>query len=89
VKIGLSLHDEGIIEVETESDGHLSLCNVFAQFPNTCGLKYQAPNSKFWRGVRRVGDSFFPPFASGWDGILFMLLFLEVLVGEKFVYFKY
>ena len=65
------------------------LHNVFAQFPNTCGLKYQAPNSKFWRGVRRVGDSFFPPFASGWDGILFMLLFLEVLVGEKFVYFKY
>ncbi len=74
MKIGLSL-DEGLIEVETESNGSLSLCNIFAQFPNACGLKYQSPSSKFWRGVRRVGDSFFPPFASGWDDIVYVVVF--------------
>lgn len=59
------------MEVETESDGSLSLCNVAAQFPNASGLKYIG-NTNFWRGVRRVEESFSHLRVLD-GGILFML----------------
>ena len=53
VRIGVA-EDEGIIEIETEDDGSLSVCNIAAQFPNVSGLKYFNTNTKFWRGVRFI-----------------------------------
>ena len=60
MRIGTTMN-EGIVEVDTEDDGSLSLCNIAAQFPNASGLKYLNKNTNFWRGVYRVRDSFFSP----------------------------
>ena len=65
MRIGTTTN-EGIVEVETEDDGSLSLCNIAAQFPNASGLKYLNENTNCWHGVHRVRDSFFPPQHSGW-----------------------
>ena len=68
MRIGTTMN-KGIVEVETEDDGPLSQCNIAAQFHNASGLKYLNKNTNFWRGVRRVRDSFFPPQQSGWGDI--------------------
>jgi hypothetical protein len=73
VRIG-NTKNAGIVEVETEDDGSLSLCNIAAQFPNVSGLKYLNKNTNFWRGAHRVGESFFPPQRSGWGDIIYVVV---------------
>lgn len=74
VRIGIA-KDEGILEIETEDDGSLSLCNIAELFPNISGLKYFNTNTNFWRGVRRVGESFFPPKAKqGWGDTVYVVV---------------
>ena len=73
MRIGTTMN-EGIVEVETEDDGSLGLCNVAAQFPNASGLKYLNKNTNFWRGVRHVRDSFFRPQQSGWGDIIYVVV---------------
>ena len=69
MRIGITVN-EGIVEVETEDNGSLSLCNIAAQFPNVSGLKYLNKTTNFRDGVRRVKDSVFPPQCSGWGNII-------------------
>ena len=73
MRIGTAMN-EGIVEVEIEDDGSLSLCNIAAQFPNASGLKYLNKNTNFWRGVHRVRDSFFPPQQSRWGDIIYVVV---------------
>lgn len=74
------------MEVETESDGSLSLCNVAAQFPNASGLKYIG-NTNFWRGVRRVEESFFPPTRSGWGDTIYVVVLTHFGKSILILYF--
>ena len=73
MRIGITVN-EGIVVVETEDDGSLSLCNIAAQFPNVSGLKYLNKTTNFWRGIRRVKDSFFPPQRSGWGDVIYVVV---------------
>ncbi|CAH1164775.1 unnamed protein product [Phaedon cochleariae] len=69
--------DEGEepIELPTEDDGTLLLSTLSAQFPGASGLKFKAPESKTFRGVRLTEGRLHPPSDSGWGSQIFYCSF--------------
>jgi len=60
------------IELPTEDDGTVLLSTLSAQFPRACGLKFRAPESRAWRGVRLAEGKLFQPVDTGWAHIIFV-----------------
>ena len=48
------------------------LSTLSAQFPRSCGLKFRAPESRSWRGVRLAEGKLFQPPDTGWASIVFV-----------------
>ena len=48
------------------------LSTLSAQFPRACGLKFRAPESRAWRGVRLAEGKLFQPVDTGWAHIIFV-----------------
>ncbi|THD19972.1 TAR DNA-binding protein 43 [Fasciola hepatica] len=69
--------DDGEIPVELplEQDGTLLLATLTAQFPRCTGLKYKAPESGCFRGLRLADDHIYPPSGSGWSDTDFFCVF--------------
>lgn len=69
--------DEGEepIELPTEDDGTLLLSTLSAQFPGAVGLKFKAPESKTYRGVRLTDGRLHPPPDGGWGSQIFYCVF--------------
>lgn len=69
--------DEGEepIELPTEDDGTLLLSTLSAQFPGAVGLKFKAPESKTYRGVRLTDGRLHPPPEGGWGSVIFYCVF--------------
>ena len=61
------------------------LSTLSAQFPRSCGLKFRAPESRSWRGVRLAdGKLFQPPDCAGpgWSNIVFVCVTPKVGDGD-------
>lgn len=71
--IGNGNADSDVTEVPTEPDSSLKILNVQAQFRETTGLRYRAPESNAWRAVRRGGDAFYPPLG-GWGDTIYAVV---------------
>lgn len=69
--------DEGEepIELPIEDDGTLLLSTLSAQFPGAVGLKFKAPESKTYRGVRLTDGRLHPPPEGGWGLLIFYCVF--------------
>ncbi|XP_023019439.1 TAR DNA-binding protein 43 isoform X1 [Leptinotarsa decemlineata] len=63
------------IELPSEDDGTLLLSTLSAQFPGASGLKYKAPESKTFRGVRLTEGRLHPPPDSGWGTYVYYCVF--------------
>ena len=76
----MSLFRNKMIEVNNQNRNCLDNTNVTAvllstlsaQFPRSCGLKFRAPESRSWRGVRLAEGKLFPPPDTGWSNIVFV-----------------
>ncbi|KAG5889548.1 hypothetical protein JTB14_024956 [Gonioctena quinquepunctata] len=69
--------DEGEepIELPSEDDGTLLLSTLSAQFPGASGLKYKAPESKTFRGVRLNEGRLHSPPDGGWGSHVYYCVF--------------
>lgn len=62
------------MEVPIEEDGTLLLSTLNAQFPGSCGLKYQNPESGCMRGIRLSDGRLYPP-DNEWANRIYMAVF--------------